>query len=170
MTHQGITRGLCLTCVEEMMSKLEQQPDEGARAPPSVKLRARVPSECSVWCRNAMKTSWSTCILSETVSSVLIPRNGFGFAERSILCWPDPCSLAGEFFPEAAQIAYKMWELSAMTKVQVWAPSAPTLYVSLHVWLGGGIIICWPCSDVHTVLRTCADNAAMCTQRRLAWV
>jgi len=29
-------------------------------------------------------------------------------------------SLAGEFFPEAAQIAYKMWEISAMTKVQVW--------------------------------------------------
>uniref|UniRef100_A0A8C5HUV8 Annexin n=1 Tax=Gouania willdenowi TaxID=441366 RepID=A0A8C5HUV8_GOUWI len=27
--------------------------------------------------------------------------------------------LAGEFFPEAAQIAYKMWELSAMTKVQL---------------------------------------------------
>uniref|UniRef100_A0A4W4F913 Annexin n=1 Tax=Electrophorus electricus TaxID=8005 RepID=A0A4W4F913_ELEEL len=30
-----------------------------------------------------------------------------------------PC-IAGEFFPEAAQIAYKMWEISAMTKVQVW--------------------------------------------------
>uniref|UniRef100_A0A4W4F951 Annexin n=1 Tax=Electrophorus electricus TaxID=8005 RepID=A0A4W4F951_ELEEL len=29
-----------------------------------------------------------------------------------------PC-IAGEFFPEAAQIAYKMWEISAMTKVQL---------------------------------------------------
>ncbi|KAA0709609.1 Annexin A6 67 kDa calelectrin [Triplophysa tibetana] len=28
-------------------------------------------------------------------------------------------SIAGEFFPEAAQIAYKMWEISAMTKVQL---------------------------------------------------
>nr|CBX89088.1 Annexin A6 [Danio rerio] len=27
--------------------------------------------------------------------------------------------IAGEFFPEAAQIAYKMWEISAMTKVQL---------------------------------------------------
>uniref|UniRef100_A0A8C8E148 Annexin n=1 Tax=Oryzias sinensis TaxID=183150 RepID=A0A8C8E148_9TELE len=35
------------------------------------------------------------------------------------LCGGDD-DLAGEFFPEAAQIAYKMWELSAMTKVQVW--------------------------------------------------
>uniref|UniRef100_A0A8C5NEU6 Annexin n=1 Tax=Gouania willdenowi TaxID=441366 RepID=A0A8C5NEU6_GOUWI len=35
-----------------------------------------------------------------------------------ILCGGDD-DLAGEFFPEAAQIAYKMWELSAMTKVQL---------------------------------------------------
>uniref|UniRef100_A0A672IDY7 Annexin n=1 Tax=Salarias fasciatus TaxID=181472 RepID=A0A672IDY7_SALFA len=28
-------------------------------------------------------------------------------------------SLAGEFFPEAAQLAYKMWEISSMTKVQL---------------------------------------------------
>lgn len=28
-------------------------------------------------------------------------------------------SMAGEFFPEAAQIAYKMWEISATTKIQV---------------------------------------------------
>uniref|UniRef100_A0A3B3U7D0 Annexin n=1 Tax=Poecilia latipinna TaxID=48699 RepID=A0A3B3U7D0_9TELE len=34
------------------------------------------------------------------------------------LCGGDD-DLAGEFFPEAAQIAYKMWELSAMTKVQM---------------------------------------------------
>uniref|UniRef100_A0A7N8WX02 Annexin n=1 Tax=Mastacembelus armatus TaxID=205130 RepID=A0A7N8WX02_9TELE len=33
------------------------------------------------------------------------------------LCGGDD-DLAGEFFPEAAQMAYKMWELSAMTKVQ----------------------------------------------------
>lgn len=47
---------------------------------------------------------------------------GFGFAECAVLFHTDHYSLAGEFFPEAAQIAYKMWELSAMTKVQVWAP------------------------------------------------
>uniref|UniRef100_A0A4W6D179 Annexin n=1 Tax=Lates calcarifer TaxID=8187 RepID=A0A4W6D179_LATCA len=34
------------------------------------------------------------------------------------LCGGDD-DLAGEFFPEAAQIAYKMWELSATTKVQL---------------------------------------------------
>ncbi|XP_037317986.2 annexin A6 isoform X1 [Pungitius pungitius] len=34
------------------------------------------------------------------------------------LCGGDD-DLAGEFFPEAAQIAYKMWEMSAMTKVQL---------------------------------------------------
>uniref|UniRef100_A0A7N8WME6 Annexin n=1 Tax=Mastacembelus armatus TaxID=205130 RepID=A0A7N8WME6_9TELE len=34
------------------------------------------------------------------------------------LCGGDD-DLAGEFFPEAAQMAYKMWELSAMTKVQL---------------------------------------------------
>lgn len=64
---------------------------------------------------------------------------GSGFAECVVLCQTDRYSLAGEFFPEAAQIAYKMWELSSMTKVQVWAPSAPTVDVSLHVWLGGGM-------------------------------
>uniref|UniRef100_A0A672IFJ9 Annexin n=1 Tax=Salarias fasciatus TaxID=181472 RepID=A0A672IFJ9_SALFA len=35
------------------------------------------------------------------------------------LCGGDD-DLAGEFFPEAAQLAYKMWEISSMTKVQVW--------------------------------------------------
>lgn len=54
---------------------------------------------------------------------------GFSFAQCPVLCQTDHYSLAGEFFPEAAQIAYKMWELSAMTKVQVWASSAPTLDV-----------------------------------------
>uniref|UniRef100_A0AAQ4P986 Annexin n=1 Tax=Gasterosteus aculeatus aculeatus TaxID=481459 RepID=A0AAQ4P986_GASAC len=34
------------------------------------------------------------------------------------LCGGDD-DIAGEFFPEAAQIAYKMWEMSAMTKVQL---------------------------------------------------
>ncbi|KAF7661487.1 hypothetical protein LDENG_00260100 [Lucifuga dentata] len=34
------------------------------------------------------------------------------------LCGGDD-DVAGEFFPEAAQIAYKMWELSAMTNVQL---------------------------------------------------
>lgn len=59
----------------------------------------------------------------------------FDFTEFALLCQTDRYSLAGEFFPEAAQIAYKMWELSAMTKVQVCLPSAPTSDVSLHVWL-----------------------------------
>uniref|UniRef100_A0AAR2JEL0 Annexin n=1 Tax=Pygocentrus nattereri TaxID=42514 RepID=A0AAR2JEL0_PYGNA len=36
------------------------------------------------------------------------------------LCGGDD-DVAGEFFPEAAQIAYKMWEISAMSKVQVWS-------------------------------------------------
>ncbi|XP_042611313.1 annexin A6-like isoform X1 [Cyprinus carpio] len=34
------------------------------------------------------------------------------------LCGGDD-DIAGEFFPEAAQIAYKMWETSSMTKVQL---------------------------------------------------
>lgn len=55
---------------------------------------------------------------------------GFGFAECPLLFQNDHCSLAGEFFPEAAQIAYKMWELSASTKVQVWASAAPTVDLS----------------------------------------
>lgn len=33
------------------------------------------------------------------------------------LCGGDD-DLAGEFFPEAAQLAYKMWEISAMTRIQ----------------------------------------------------
>lgn len=32
---------------------------------------------------------------------------------------PPFCSVAGEFFPEAAQLAYKMWEISAMTRITV---------------------------------------------------
>ncbi|XP_060935238.1 annexin A6 isoform X1 [Limanda limanda] len=41
------------------------------------------------------------------------------------LCGGDD-DLAGEFFPEAAQMAYKMWELSAMTKVQLRPTIGPT--------------------------------------------
>jgi len=43
-----------------------------------------------------------------------------GEYKRSLLnlCGGDD-DLAGEFFPEAAQIAYKMWEQSSMTKVQL---------------------------------------------------
>uniref|UniRef100_A0A672IF38 Annexin n=1 Tax=Salarias fasciatus TaxID=181472 RepID=A0A672IF38_SALFA len=33
-------------------------------------------------------------------------------------------SLAGEFFPEAAQLAYKMWEISSMTKVPTVRPAS----------------------------------------------
>lgn len=73
-----------------------------------------------------------------------------------MLCQTDHYSLAGEFFPEAAQIAYKMWELSAMTKVQVWAPSAPTLVdVSLHVWLGSALHLSY-----LLALQQCASGGA----------
>ncbi|XP_062249202.1 annexin A6 isoform X2 [Platichthys flesus] len=41
------------------------------------------------------------------------------------LCGGDD-DLAGEFFPEAAQMAYKMWELSSMTKVQLRPTIGPT--------------------------------------------
>lgn len=33
-------------------------------------------------------------------------------------------SAAGQFFPEAAQVAYQMWELSAVARVEV-RPSPP---------------------------------------------
>ncbi|XP_078145100.1 annexin A6 isoform X1 [Centroberyx gerrardi] len=43
-----------------------------------------------------------------------------GDYKRTLLCLcGGDDDLAGEFFPEAAQIAYKMWELSSMTKVQL---------------------------------------------------
>lgn len=38
---------------------------------------------------------------------------------------PSPCSAAGEFFPEAAQVAYQMWEHSALAKVKVSTPRPP---------------------------------------------
>lgn len=38
------------------------------------------------------------------------------------LSLPSRCSAAGEFFPEAAQVAYRMWELSAV-KVEVSTPT-----------------------------------------------
>ncbi|MEQ2214852.1 hypothetical protein XENOCAPTIV_021980 [Xenoophorus captivus] len=68
-------------------------------------------------------TDEATFIMILGNRSVTHLRMGFGFAECAMLCQTDRYSLAGEFFPEAAQIAYKMWELSAMTKVQVWIPS-----------------------------------------------
>uniref|UniRef100_A0AAY4E3P7 Annexin n=1 Tax=Denticeps clupeoides TaxID=299321 RepID=A0AAY4E3P7_9TELE len=44
------------------------------------------------------------------------------------LCGGDD-DLAGEFFPEAAQIAYKMWEISAMTKITVGPLFSPSCHV-----------------------------------------
>lgn len=38
---------------------------------------------------------------------------------------PSPHSAAGEFFPEAAQVAYQMWEHSALAKVKVSTPRPP---------------------------------------------
>lgn len=43
------------------------------------------------------------------------------------LSLPSHCSAAGEFFPEAAQVAYRMWELSAVAKVEVSTPQ-PLLF------------------------------------------
>lgn len=40
---------------------------------------------------------------------------------------PSPCSAAGEFFPEAAQVAYRMWELSAVAVAKVEVRAAPSL-------------------------------------------
>lgn len=57
----------------------------------------------------------------------------FGFAECAVLSQTDCYSLAGEFFPEAAQIAYKMWELSAMTKVKVCSFMLHVLLSSMHL-------------------------------------
>uniref|UniRef100_A0A8C5BC43 Annexin n=1 Tax=Gadus morhua TaxID=8049 RepID=A0A8C5BC43_GADMO len=50
----------------------------------------------------------------------MIKEDTSGDYKRTLLqlCGGDD-DLAGEFFPEAAQIAYKMWEQSAMTKVKV---------------------------------------------------
>jgi hypothetical protein len=36
-----------------------------------------------------------------------------------ILSHPLHSSAAGQFFPEAAQVAYQMWELSAVSRVEV---------------------------------------------------
>lgn len=75
---------------------------------------------------------------------------GLGFAEIPVLCHTDHYSLAGEFFPEAAQIAYKMWELSAMTKVQVWAPPAPHFRCACMFGLVVACILItrWPYNDL----------------------
>uniref|UniRef100_A0A8C7T4W3 Annexin n=1 Tax=Oncorhynchus mykiss TaxID=8022 RepID=A0A8C7T4W3_ONCMY len=50
----------------------------------------------------------------------MIKEDTSGDYKRTLLalCGGDD-DLAGEFFPEAAQLAYKMWETSAMTKVQL---------------------------------------------------
>lgn len=110
MTHQEITRGHCSTCVEEMMSKLQ------------------------CWLQAKAVTSRGRQRIDSQQGGVFEVKD---LAEFALLCQIDHFSLAGEFFPEAAQIAYKMWELSSMTKVQVWLPSTRTLDVSLHdVWLG----------------------------------
>lgn len=47
---------------------------------------------------------------------------------------PSPCSAAGEFFPEAAQVAYRMWELSAVAKVEVSIPSPLCPLCSPPAW------------------------------------
>ncbi|XP_058264339.1 annexin A6 isoform X1 [Hemibagrus wyckioides] len=50
----------------------------------------------------------------------MIQEDTSGEYKRTLLklCGGDD-DVAGEFFPEAAQIAYKMWEISSMTKVQL---------------------------------------------------
>ncbi|KAJ3587536.1 hypothetical protein NHX12_011133 [Muraenolepis orangiensis] len=50
----------------------------------------------------------------------MIKEDTSGDYKRTLLqlCGGDD-DLAGEFFPEAAQIAYKMWEISSMTKIQL---------------------------------------------------
>ncbi|KAK3526073.1 hypothetical protein QTP70_014662 [Hemibagrus guttatus] len=50
----------------------------------------------------------------------MIEEDTSGEYKRTLLklCGGDD-DVAGEFFPEAAQIAYKMWEISSMTKVQL---------------------------------------------------
>lgn len=52
------------------------------------------------------------------------------------LSLPSRCSAAGEFFPEAAQVAYRMWELSAVAKVEVSTPQPPhnPPFCSLPAW------------------------------------
>lgn len=50
------------------------------------------------------------------------------------LSLPSPCSAAGEFFPEAAQVAYRMWELSAVAKVEVSTPKPLYPFCSPPAW------------------------------------
>lgn len=51
-----------------------------------------------------------------------------GLAHDDLPFYPLPnplhSSAAGQFFPEAAQVAYQMWELSAVARVEV-RPSPP---------------------------------------------
>ncbi|XP_018600717.1 annexin A6 isoform X1 [Scleropages formosus] len=60
------------------------------------------------------------CLLYEKSLYNMIKDDTSGEYKRTLLrlCGGDD-DLAGEFFPEAAQIAYKMWEISAMSKVQL---------------------------------------------------
>lgn len=50
---------------------------------------------------------------------------GWLLVAHRALSLPSHCSAAGEFFPEAAQVAYRMWELSAVAKVEVSTLPAP---------------------------------------------
>lgn len=60
------------------------------------------------------------------------------------------CSAAGEFFPEAAQVAYRMWELSAV-KVEVSTPSPPApLLCCLPAWDSWLLLSAMGHSQPHT--------------------
>lgn len=53
-----------------------------------------------------------------------------------VSCSPPIFSAAGEFFPEAAQVAYQMWELSAVAKVEVRThPCLPPPISTLLAWI-----------------------------------
>lgn len=141
-TRRAITRGLCSTFVEETMSKLvsssRSSNQQGATECHVFRSYCFLRDVCLHKWPNPTHVSWANYfqIFKTAVfihKSDLFPLCivwSFGFAECHLLFQNDHCSLAGEFFPEAAQIAYKMWELSASTKVQVWASAAPTVDVS----------------------------------------
>uniref|UniRef100_A0A8C1HUV2 Annexin n=1 Tax=Cyprinus carpio carpio TaxID=630221 RepID=A0A8C1HUV2_CYPCA len=68
------------------------------------------------------------------------------------LCGGDD-DIAGEFFPEAAQIAYKMWEISAMTKVQV---GDPHVFFQQHALY---YPLCRPRTDEDTIIDIVANRS-----------
>lgn len=74
---------------------------------------------------------------------------GSSCAQHAVLCQTHHCSLAGEFFPEAAQIAYKMWEISSMTKVKVCPPQS-----SLRDNYSCHCMVCLGC-DTHILHWSC---------------